>query len=103
MCIRDSYAGSTQETVTSIDVTYEVNSPRWNELRFDLESPAAKRVPIAVGGGANGDRTDQTTIPAGSGGPLGQLLGGPASGMWRLHVYDVQDNGPGNNDSMLKS
>jgi len=100
----DAYAGSAQETVTSIDVTYEVASPRWSELRFDLESPAGKRVPIAVGGAFNGDKLDQTSIQAGTGGPLGQLLGGPASGIWRLHAYDIQDSGTGpGNDSTLKS
>jgi subtilisin-like proprotein convertase family protein len=93
----DAYTGSTQETVTSIDVTYEVASPRWNELRFDLETPAGKRVQIVVGGAFTGDRVDQASITA------GQLLGGPAAGMWKLHVYDIQNNpGPGN-DSTLKS
>lgn len=99
----DAYTGSTQETVTSIDVTYEVASPRWNELRFDLENPAGKRVQIAVGGAFTGDRIDQASIAAGTGGQLGQLLGGPASGTWKLHVYDIQNNPGGGNDSTLES
>ncbi|HEX8106650.1 MAG TPA: hypothetical protein VF516_02930 [Kofleriaceae bacterium] len=97
-----AYGGSTAETVTSIDVTYEVNSPHWNELRIDLESPT-KRINIANGGGvANGDSIDQTSIAAGTGGPLGMLLGGPAGGTWKLHVYDTQDSGA-SGDSTLKS
>lgn len=100
----DAYAGLAQETVTSIDVTYEVNSPRWNELRFELETPAAQRVQIAVGGAFTGDRIDQVSIPASTGDTqLRQLLGGPASGMWKLHVFDIQNNTGGGNDSMLRS
>jgi len=96
----DAYAGSTQETVTAIDVNYEANSPHWNELRIDLESPT-QRVTIANGGGvANGDSIGQTSIAAGTGGTLGSLLGGPASGTWKLHVYDVQNAG---GSSTLKS
>jgi subtilisin-like proprotein convertase family protein len=97
-----AYAGTTQEMVTAIDVDYEVNSPHWNELRIDLESPT-KRVNIASGNGVpNGDSLGQTSIPAGTGGQLGMLLGGPASGTWKLHVYDVQDSG-NTGDSTLKS
>jgi subtilisin-like proprotein convertase family protein len=97
-----AYGGSTAEKVTSIDVNYEVVSPHWNELRIDLESPT-KRITIANGGGvANGDSIGQTSIAAGTGGPLGMLLNGPASGTWKLHVYDVQDSGS-TGDSTLKS
>lgn len=99
----DAYTGGMQETVTSIDVTYEVASPDWNDLRFDLETPAGKRVTIAAGGAPDGDSIGQTSIPAGAVGPLAQLLGGPASGAWKLHCYDVRNSGPGNNDGTLKS
>lgn len=99
----DAYGGSTAETVTAIDVTYEVDEPHWGDLRFDLETPAGKRVNIASGGAPDGDSIGQTSIAAGTGGTQGQLLGGPASGTWKLHCYDVHDSGPGNVDGMLKS
>ncbi len=99
----DAYGGATQEMVTSIDVTYEVNAPHWGDLRFDLETPTGKRVNIASGGAPDGDSIGQTSIPAGSGGQLAQLLNVPASGTWKLDCYDVHDSGQGPVDSTLKS
>jgi subtilisin-like proprotein convertase family protein len=98
-----AYGGDTQETVTSIDVTYEVVEPHWNDLRFDLESPTKRITFTGRGGIQNGDQVSQTTIPANAGDPLSQLLGGPAAGTWKLDVYDVVDSGGGDVDGHLKS
>ena len=45
---------------------------------------------------------DRRLAEAGTGGQLDMLLGGPASGTWKLHVYDTQDSGI-TGDSTLKS
>jgi hypothetical protein len=90
------YAG---EIVTSIDLTYEIDSPHWVDLKVDLETP-----PTLSGApgtrvnfrnqdptGGDGKHTAKLTVPAGAAAALGTLLGGPARGDWKLHVYDVTD------------
>jgi hypothetical protein len=98
------YAG---ETVTSIDLTYEIDSPRWNELKIDLETPSTSGGPgtrLTIrnqdGAGGNGAHTGKLTVPAGMTIGPGVLLGGPAGGDWKLYVYDVVNGG---NSSFLKS
>jgi len=38
-----AYGGGAPELVTAIDVTYEIDSPRWGDLRFDLDLYAVIR------------------------------------------------------------
>jgi len=88
-------AGFPGETVASLDILYEVISPHWEQIRVDLESPgtggaAGERVTIREDDNSlgEGDHIAQLTIRAGQTGPLATLLGGPANGTWKLHVYE---------------
>ena len=95
-----AYAG---ETVTSIDLTYEVTTAHWDQLKVDLEAPGRSGAPgtrLAIGdtGGGDPDGIAQLTITSTAPAGLGALLGGPARGDWKLHVYDVVANG---GDSLL--
>ena len=84
-------AGYASEVVTSIDVTYEIDTSQWNELMVDLETPGAPgtRVTIQAAGVTDIDGIAQVTVPAGAAGALAGLLGGPAGGTWRLHAYQL--------------
>jgi hypothetical protein len=100
-------AGYTGETVTSIDLTYQIDSPHWDQIKVDLETPTTS---TTVGtrltirdkdrGLGDGDRVAQLTISSLGPAGLGGLLGGAANGVWNLHVYDVIQNG---GPSSLKS
>jgi subtilisin-like proprotein convertase family protein len=93
------------ETVTSIDITYEVDDKNWTDLRFDLESPSPpQRINVpARGGTGNNDQVSEVTISASANATLRQLLGVPAAGTWKLDVYDVNDSGSGDVNGQLKS
>jgi subtilisin-like proprotein convertase family protein len=87
-------SGSIGETVTSIDVTFEVDSPHWDQLKVDLETPGGIRAVIrnTVNGLPDGDQVAEVTVPLGAPptpGTPGVLLGGPVNGVWKLHVYDI--------------
>lgn len=88
-------AGYAGETVTSIDLTYEIATPAWDELKIDLETPGTPgtRLTICNTGTFDDDGIAQLTIPPSAAAPLGRLLGGPANGTWKLHVYDVVAGG----------
>jgi subtilisin-like proprotein convertase family protein len=90
------------ETIDSIDVTYEINSPHWDQISVDLETPGGTRVPIRSkdGGLGNGGKTAQLTIPSTATAPLSDLLAGPVNGAWKLRVYD-EPGGQGNASSLL--
>jgi hypothetical protein len=82
------------ETVASLDLLYEVMSQHWEHVRVDLETPGTasapgKRVTIRVDDKSlgQGDHIAQLTIPASATGSPAGLLGGPANGTWKLHVY----------------
>jgi len=96
-----AYGGGAPEIVTAIDVTYEIDSPRWGDLRFDLETPSAARVTIPAPRNptGSGDQIGQASLVSTTAG-IAALLGGPASGSWKLHVYDAA---PGGGASTLKS
>lgn len=98
-------AGFPGETVSAIDVTYEVDSRHWNQIRIDLEAPATagpgvrRIIRDRETRDMDADRILQQTItPTSDAAPL---LGGPSGGDWKLHVYD-DPGGPGNN-AQLKS
>jgi hypothetical protein len=96
-------AGYPGETVASIDLTYEVDSQRWNELKFELETPAVPPVRVTIrdlAANSGGNHIEQLTIPANTAGPLAALLRGPVHGTWKLHVFDVNVGG---NNSNLKN
>ena len=87
-------AGSLGETVTAIDVTFEVDEPHWDQLKVDLETPDAIRVNIRdlVNAFPDGDQLAEVSVPPGTPpilGTPGVLLGHPVNGVWKLHVYDV--------------
>jgi subtilisin-like proprotein convertase family protein len=97
-----AFAGGPGETVTAIDVTYEVDSMHWSQIQIDLEAPATVDGPGArgtirehssdFGGNEIFQRTISQATPVDS---LKALLGGRAGGAWKLHVYD-DVNGMGN-------
>ena len=95
-------AGYPGEAVAAIDLTYEIDSPHWAQLKVDLETPGGARLTIRDrdDGLGDGDQIAQLTIPAGHATGLGPLLGGPAGGSWKVHVYDVVAGG---GDSALTS
>ncbi|HEX8111532.1 MAG TPA: hypothetical protein VF516_27565 [Kofleriaceae bacterium] len=81
-----AYAG---EVVTSIDVAYVVTENSPLIANADLET-GNTRLNLGVAGRiltGTDDLLFQVTVPPGAG-PLAQLLGGPAGGIWKLHVYD---------------
>ncbi len=86
-------AGYPGETVTAIDLTYEISSPHWAQLKVDLETPAGPSSRLTIrdqdDGLGDGDHIAQLTIPVGLTTGRGALLGGPANGTWKLYVYDV--------------
>jgi len=95
------------ETVDSIELTYEVSSPHWDQIKVDLESPSSLGTRVMIRDHDNGpnppgtdDRIVQFTIPAGTTSGVGALLGGTANGDWKLRVYDDVNMGGG---STLKS
>jgi subtilisin-like proprotein convertase family protein len=82
------------ETVSSIDVTYQINSPHWNQLKVDLQAPGGAPVVIRdhVGPPNNVEgRAIAAQTLTGDG--LGALLGAAANGDWKLHVYDDMATG----------
>ncbi|HEY0484485.1 MAG TPA: proprotein convertase P-domain-containing protein [Kofleriaceae bacterium] len=90
------------ETLSSIDVTYEINAQHWDQITVDLETPDGTRVPIRSKDDSlgNGGKTAQLTIPSTAQAPLSGLLAGPVNGAWKLRVYD-EPGGPGNASSLL--
>lgn len=99
------------ETVDSIEITYQINSPRWDELVVDLEPPGTAGTGVTIRSRIqfdppnmlptnSGDHIDQFAIPSDAMDPLATLLGGPANGDWKLNAYDVVTGG---GDSNLKS
>lgn len=85
--------GLAGETVSGIELTYQANAPRWSEIKADLETPGNARINLPDPGPLQGgDRLVQVTI---NGGAQAGLLGGPADGVWKLHVYDVTNGGGG--------
>ncbi|TMQ15777.1 MAG: hypothetical protein E6J90_24865 [Deltaproteobacteria bacterium] len=83
--------GYDAENVAAIEITYQANSPHWNELKVDLETPGGVRINLPDPGALPpGDHVVQVTVPAGS-----SLLGGAADGNWKLHMYDVNGGGGG--------
>lgn len=87
-----TFTGYSGETVTSIDVTYELATPRTNEIRIDLEAPGTPSTRRTISNtGVNG--VGQITLSPGLAVPVGDVLGGSATGDWKLHVYDVTANG----------
>jgi len=92
--------GYANETVTAIDLTYEITTGRWNELKVDLVTPAGTRVTVQNTGGGDADGVAQLSITPTSAGALPTLLGGPANGAWRLDAYDVVGGG---GDSLLRA
>jgi subtilisin-like proprotein convertase family protein len=86
------YAG---ETVTSIDLTYEIDAKRGSDLKVDLESPAGPSSRLTIrdsGTFADGDHVAQLTVSSASPPGLAPLLGGAVNGAWKLHVYDTVNN-----------
>lgn len=88
------------ETVTSIELTYEVTSAHWDQLKVDLETPAGptSRLTVRNTGINDADGIVQLTITSTAPAGLSGLLGGSANGDWKLHVYDVVATG---GDSLL--
>ena len=86
-------AGYPDETVTAIDLTYEISSLHWNQLKVDLETPAGPSSRVTIrdrdDGLGDGDQIAQLTIPVGASTGLEPMLGGPVNGTWKLYVYDV--------------
>jgi hypothetical protein len=81
------------ESVSSIELTYQATSPRWSEIKVDLETPGGTRINLPDPGAlSGGDHVVQVPI---SGGAQAGLLGGPADGVWKLHMYDVTATGGG--------
>lgn len=106
------YAGDTgaAETVNSIELTYEVNSPHWDQIAVELEAPATAAGPgprvklrDRDGNGGNGDRMVGFAIPSSAAAPLSMLLGGLANGDWKLHVFDDVPGGGGNASTILSA
>jgi hypothetical protein len=97
-------AGYPGEVVTAIDLTYEINSLHWNQLKVDLETPGGPSSRLTIrdrdDGLGDGDQIAQVTIPVGLTAGLAPLLGGAANGTWKLYVYDVVAGG---GDSALTS
>jgi subtilisin-like proprotein convertase family protein len=87
------------ETVSSIDVTYQINSVHWEQLKVDLQAPGGAPVLIRdhVGppGNLQGRVIAAQTLTAAD---LGALFGAAANGDWKLHVYD--DVGGGGNSAL---
>jgi subtilisin-like proprotein convertase family protein len=97
-------AGYPGETVVAIDVTCDIDSQHWNQIRIDLETPATstgpgvrKMIRDHDPRDVNEPRILQLTIAGTS--DLSVLLGGPSNGDWKLHVYD-DVSGSGNNTSL---
>jgi subtilisin-like proprotein convertase family protein len=82
-------AGFPGEIVTAIELTYQITSDNWTDLEVKLERPGPNAVTIRPQGAGlpNGSRIVQ--LPIAMGGMFAALLGGPADGLWRLHVDDV--------------
>lgn len=77
------------ETVSSIDVTYQINSPHWEQLKVDLQAPGG--APVIIRDHVGPPNNVQGRAIAGqtlAGAGLGALLGAAANGDWKLHVYD---------------
>src|SRR6185503_887367 len=94
-----TFAGYSGETVNAIDVTYEIDSEHWDQIRIDLEAPASEAGPelrriirdhVAATGGSH---IFQRTISAATADPSKELLGRASNGAWRLHVYDDVNGG----------
>ena len=98
-----SAAAGGQELVDSIELTYQINTPHGNQIKVDLETPGSPgtRVTLRDRNLPDNDRLGQITIPSNAQGPQAGLIGIPADGAWKLHVYDVQDNG--GNSSLLSA
>lgn len=89
-------AGFTGETVGSIEVTYQINSPHWEQLKVDLETPGGTRMTIRDHvGPPNGVQGRDIAAQTITGGNLAGLLDGAVSGAWKLHVYDDVGGGGG--------
>ncbi|HET7505430.1 MAG TPA: proprotein convertase P-domain-containing protein, partial [Kofleriaceae bacterium] len=88
--------GSPGETVSSIDVTVQLNAKFGPEIKVDLETPAGRRVAIRDNdpGTPDGEQFLQVRVPADAAGQLRMLLDGPVAGTWKLHVYDTSNVGP---------
>jgi len=78
------------ETVDSIELTYEGSSQHWEQIKLELEAPGGARVAIRDkdNTGGAGSKTVQFAVPANAAAPLSSLLGGPAHGDWKLHMFD---------------
>ncbi|HEU4726385.1 MAG TPA: hypothetical protein VFT22_00785, partial [Kofleriaceae bacterium] len=93
------------ETVRSIELTYEISSSKWDDLRVDLAAPGATgavtiRAPGPVLPGVNtGDFLVQATIPATATDATATLLNGATDGTWMLTATDLNNGG---GDSQLK-
>lgn len=102
-----SFAGLPGETVTAIDVTYEIDAQHWEQIRVDLESPATdagpgvRRMIRDHRAEPDGSHIFQRTISLAVADSSKELVGGPSNGAWNLHVYD-DVNGSGNR-TRLKS
>jgi hypothetical protein len=86
------------ETVASLDILSELESQHWEQIRVDLETPGGTRVTIRADDSSlgQGDKVAQLTVPSSVTGPLATMLGGPAHGTWKLHVYNnTTSGGPG--------
>lgn len=85
------------EQVVALDLSYLIESQHWGQLGVDLEAPGSppRRVTIRsmTGLPAEGNRVVQLTIPPGTTGALGALLGGNPDGTWKLYVYDLVAGG----------
>jgi hypothetical protein len=89
-------AGYAGEIVDSIEITYEANSSRWENLRADLETPGGMRVLLdAPGMLPDTAHFAGVVIPSTATGLFATLLNGSAVGDWKLHLYDVTVGGSG--------
>jgi subtilisin-like proprotein convertase family protein len=87
------------ETVTSIELTYEIDAKPGSAVKVDLETPAgpASRLTIRDTGIPDGDRVAQLTVSAAGSPGLVNLLGGVVNGAWKLHVYETATGGGNSN------
>jgi hypothetical protein len=66
-----------------------------DDIAFFQTVPSGTASFTATGATPSGDQVFQIPIPVGSAGALGTLLGGAATGLWKLDVYDtVASGGP---------
>ncbi|HEY1554553.1 MAG TPA: proprotein convertase P-domain-containing protein [Kofleriaceae bacterium] len=88
-----SVSGFAGELVSSIDVSYQLNSPHTNQLGIDLQRPDGTRVQIKYHDGTLANNADDFVEQTANSTTFPSLVGGPADGAWALRIYDDQAAG----------